>query len=468
MQRRQFIALLAATMAAGPRLSFAQAEKNRRLAIASPIDRVADLSASFLGLRELFWLALGSSSTDYSGAGNTSPVDEEEEYVTVNLMKPDRRTLLMSTALGFGALTLRPGAAFAAGQTVTLADIGVGDPNGDWSGYTNATGNKVNVVSIGNGPSAVLNQLIAGGGRQTYDIINIVGGMQKPLVENKLIVPLDVSRLRNWQNNAYIESYFKPGSKGFDFIGYDGKVYGVPTVLQGDSFAFLPEKTGGELNSYGALFDPKFRGYVAIEDNYTTAGQKTALYLKSAGLAEIKDPADMSKQEIAKVVDFLIQKKKEGQFRVVWSSFEQAVNLLVNQEVYVMDCWEPMVFAAKAKGVNAVYAVPKEGYLLWTMAAYLVAGNRSPEKLEASYQLLDFMLSPEYGAMITNLRGYMTNPTAPEFAAKSGKFDAATVKKIADIDAGVKTKFQSGGTWQTRWPTNIEAYEEQWQRFKAS
>src|SRR6185436_583222 len=118
-------------------------------------------------------------------------VDEEEEHVTVNLMKPDRRTLLMSTALSFGALTLRTGAAFAAGQTVTLADIGVGDPNGDWSGYTNATGNKVNVVSIGNGPSAVLNQLIAGGGRQTYDIINIVGGMQKPLVENKLILPLD-------------------------------------------------------------------------------------------------------------------------------------------------------------------------------------------------------------------------------------------------------------------------------------
>jgi hypothetical protein len=78
------------------------------------------------------------------------------------------------------------------------------------------------------------------------------------------------------------------------------------------------------------------------------------------------------------------------------------------------------------------------------------------------------MLSPEYGAMITNLRGYMTNPAAPEFAAKSGKFDSATVKKIADIDAGVKTKFRSGGTWQARWPSNIEAYEEQWQRFKAA
>jgi spermidine/putrescine-binding protein len=379
-----------------------------------------------------------------------------------------RRALLTSTAFGLGAFALRPGSALAAGQIVTLADIGVGDPNGDWSGYTGPTGNKVNVVSIGNGPSAVLNQLVAGGGRQSYDVINIVGGMQKPLVDNKLILPIDVGRLKNWSSDSYISSYLKPGSKGFDFIGYDGKVYGVPTVLQGDSFAYLPEKTGRELTSYGAMFDPKFRGYVALEDNYTTAGQKTALYLKAAGVADIKDPSDMTKPEIARVVDYLIQKKKEGQFRVIWSSFEQAVNRLVGQEVYVLDCWEPMVFAAKAKGVNAVYAAPKEGYLLWAMAAYLVAGNRPPERIEASYELLDFMLSPEYGAMITNLRGYMTNPGAPGFAAKSGKFDPSTAKKIEAIDAGVKAKFESGGTWQSRWPTNIEAYEEEWQRFKAA
>ena len=50
-------------------------------------------------------------------------------------------------------------------------------------------------MSIGNGPSAILSQLVAGGGRSTYDLINIVGGMQKPLVENDLILGIDTSRL---------------------------------------------------------------------------------------------------------------------------------------------------------------------------------------------------------------------------------------------------------------------------------
>ena len=46
MQRRQFIALLGATVAAGLGLSFAQAKTTWRLAIASPADPLTDLSAT--------------------------------------------------------------------------------------------------------------------------------------------------------------------------------------------------------------------------------------------------------------------------------------------------------------------------------------------------------------------------------------------------------------------------------------
>src|SRR3984893_11700750 len=242
--------------------------------------------------------------------------------------------------------------AFAADGRINFGDIGVGDPGGRWSKYTAISGWNVNLVAFGNAPSAILNVLVAGGGAGTYDVINIVGGMQKPLVENDLIEVIDTANLTNWAKDSYIKRFLAPGTPGFDFIGYDKKIYGVPTVLQGDSFAYLPEKTGN-LNSYGALFDPKWRGFVALEDNYTTAGQKTALYLKHSDKAKIGDPANMTPDEIKTVVDFLIEQKKQGQFRVIWSSFEQAVNLLVSKEVYVMDCWEPMVFVAKSKGPAA-------------------------------------------------------------------------------------------------------------------
>ena len=378
-----------------------------------------------------------------------------------------RSTLLAGTAACLAAYS-RPSWA-AAGSAVTLADVGVGDPGGDWSKFTDAAGWDVNLVAIGNAPSAILNVLIAGGGLGTYDIIHIVGGIQEPLVENDLILPIDTGRIPNWQNNAYIEQFFTPEDPGFGFIAYEGQVYAVPTILQGDSFAYLPDEAG-QLDSYGALFDPKFRGYSALEDNYTTAGQKTALYLKQNNLASIKDPSNMTPEEIEAVVDFLIQKKKEGQFRVIWSSFEQAVNLLTRKEVYVIDCWEPMVFAARDQGVNAVYADPKEGYLLWAMAAHLVNNpNRSEEQTQAAYDLLNFLLSPWYGAKITQLRGYMTNSGAPEYAlGHPTEFTPEQAQRVAEIDRGVKLKFEKGGTWQNRWPEHVEVYEEQWARFKAA
>jgi putative spermidine/putrescine transport system substrate-binding protein len=384
-----------------------------------------------------------------------------------------RHLLAGGTALGVGAALAGARGlvvpALAAGRTLTIADVGVGDPGGDWSRFQKPTGNEVNLVSIGNAPSAVVNQLLAGGGQTTFDVLNIVGGMQKPLVDNDLILELDRSQLPNWQSDSYIEQYLAPDKPGFQFIGYDGKIYGVPTVLQGDSFAYLPDETG-PLDSYGALFDPKFKGFVALEDNYTTAGQKTALYLKQSGQAEIADPADMTPEEVRTVVDFMIEHKKAGQFRVMWSSFEQAVNLITSKEVYVIDCWEPMVFVAKAQGHNAVYAAPKEGYLLWAMAAYVVNNpERSADDRKATYALLDFMLGPWYGAKITLLRGYMTNPMAPDYAkAHPDEFSAEEAAKVAEITAGVQKKFEQGGTWQNRWPTHVDAYEEEWQRFKSA
>jgi putative spermidine/putrescine transport system substrate-binding protein len=383
-----------------------------------------------------------------------------------------RRDLIRLGAISGAAAACWPRTveqAHASGGTVNFADIGVGDPGGDWSRYTKVSNWNVNLVAIGNAPSAILNVLIAGGGTASYDVVNIVGGMQKPLVDNDLIEPIDTARLPAWSRDSNIMEFLAKGSPGFNFIGYRDKVYGVPTVLQGDSFAYLPEKTG-TLESYAALFDAKFKGYVALEDNYTTAGQKTALYLKRANLAPIGNPDDLLPEEINTVVDFLIELKSKGQFRVIWSSFQQAVDLIANKEVYVIDCWEPMVFAARSKGIDAVYADPKEGYLLWAMAAYLTKNpRRSGEATQAAYALLDFMLGGWYGAKITALRGYMTNSDAPGYAkAHPDEFPADTAAKIAAITDNVRRKFAKGGTWQNRWPTHVDVYEAEWARFKAA
>ena len=118
---------------------------------------------------------------------------------------------LAAMATVAGAAGIRP--AFAAGA-INFADIGVGDPGGDWSKYKAVSGYDVNLVSIGNAPSAILNVLVASGGQGTYDIINIVGGMQKPLVENDLVEKIDTSKMPNWSKDTYLEEFLGKGKPG--------------------------------------------------------------------------------------------------------------------------------------------------------------------------------------------------------------------------------------------------------------
>jgi len=104
------------------------------------------------------------------------------------------------------------------------------------------------------------------------------------------------------------------------------------------------------------------------------------------------------------------------------------------------------------------------------MAAYLTKNpNRSLETTKAAYQFLDFMLGGWYGAKITVLRGYMTNTDAPIYAKEhADEFPAGDAQKVADITANVRRKFAQGGTWQNRWPTQVDVYESEWARFKAA
>ena len=82
------------------------------------------------------------------------------------------------------------------------------------------------------------------------------------------------------------------------------------------------------------------------------------------------------------VIDFLIEKKKEGQFRVIWTGFEQAVNLLDKQGGLRDGLLGAHGICCRNQGPEAVYADPKEGYLLWAMAAYWSttpsAGRKNP------------------------------------------------------------------------------------------
>ena len=90
------------------------------------------------------------------------------------------------------------------------------------------------------------------------------------------------------------------------------------------------------------VFDSdKTRGRVAYDQTWTYSMPEAALYLKANNKAKIADVVDMTKEEAKAVADFLIERKKAGQFRTLHSAFEEQVQLLTNREVDIINCWEP-------------------------------------------------------------------------------------------------------------------------------
>ena len=134
--------------------------------------------------------------------------------------------------------------------------------------------------------------------------------------------------------------------------------------------------------------------------------------------------ADLTKEEAKTVVDFLIERKKAGQFRTLHSAFEEQVQLLTNKEVDVINCWEPAVREANLKlGAGTTkYAYTVEGYFKWGHGAYIASQAKDRGNLDNIYKVLNYFLGGEYRALQARDRGYAgpNMDLGVEYATKAG------------------------------------------------
>jgi len=277
---------------------------------------------------------------------------------------------------------------------------------------------------------------------------------------------MDTERIENWDK---VPDVLKTSHGGNDYIrtDNDGRLVGVPVVTNADSFLYNEDETG-EIDSYGAWFDEQWKGKVGMADNWSSAIPKVALYLKHHNMADISsNTSNMDPDEIKATVDFLIENK--DQFGALWSSYSEGVNLITSGDVQVMDGWYPMVLDAQSKGLDGVrYADVEEGYMKWSINAYLFNGEESKKEgmVDAGYQFLNYLLSGEYAAKVADSTGYITaTPDAVDYAQEhSDEFDAEFIQQR--FDRVLRGTLYEKGSWWVHQPEHADVYEQQWQRFK--
>ncbi|MBP1807507.1 ABC transporter substrate-binding protein [Rubellimicrobium aerolatum] len=398
----------------------------------------------------------------------------KDRFSTHSQIELSRRALLKATgamaglaALGGAATLASP--ARAQGETTVRA---YGVPTAalkDWTPMRQSLGINVEMSGSNNDVGVFMRDVVASQLGDEVDIFIFESGTEDILGPQGLYAPIDESNPNltlwertsdDWKRSAVVQDP-------------EGNQWGVPVIGNADSFGYFPAKLGidpasEEELSWSLMFeDERTRGRVAYANTYTYSMGVAALYLQSKGVATFEDLANLSAEEAKAVADFLIERKKAGQFRTLHGSFEEQIQLLTNQEVDVINCWEPAVREANLKlGPDATrYAYTKEGYFKWGHGAYVAAQAMERDNVDAIYKVLNYFLDGEYRALQARDRGYAgpNMDLGVEYATENG-WTPEEIEALRATEAKVNRKFSKPFV-STTTPSNADVMEEEWQRF---
>jgi hypothetical protein len=335
----------------------------------------------------------------------------------------------------------------------------------DWAGFKKATGMSLEWTNIADQMGVITQKVTNGGGADSFDLLNIDGGLQKHFVDGGYILPIETDKVVGFDGIPAEIRDNRP------MCFYNGKRYGLACTYNADSFGYYP-KDLGKVTTWKVLFDDNRTLHkVAMEDNWQTSFVMAAMYVTSSGIAKVSDPANMTPEEARAVADFLISRKKAGQFRALWQSWEESIQLLGSREVIAMGMWEPAVVALQDQGKDVVYAEPKEGYFKWMYDFFVPRSVDKKKTTDDAYKAISWFMGGEYGAHIIAERGYA--PARPDLAVEYAKahpseFSPKQRQRIEQKYQEVLRKFKSKYVWENTVPDHQAEIESEWERFKAA
>ena len=335
----------------------------------------------------------------------------------------------------------------------------------DWSQFEADTGLKMEFTPIDDNIGHFYHEVKANDAGDRHDIFAQLTGVHTSLSEEGYIMPIDGTQMELWSGVS------KDVSENPLLRGTTGQ-WGVPLVFNADTFGYFPEVLNEprppEAVSYDLVFNnEKTLGRVGLDDSFFTLTWAGG-YMKGAGFApDIGNPADMTPEEAATVADFLIERKKAGQFRAFWATYEEQVSLFVNREVDVALCWEPGVKDAQAQGADVEYATTHEGYSKWMIAGFIPTQAKERGNLENIYKALNWFLGGAYSAEIAGLRGYGTaRPDLGLQYAADNDWTDEQAQVIHENMHKIKVKFAHPEWWDSGVPQHLDAFEREMDRFR--
>jgi len=357
----------------------------------------------------------------------------------------DRRRILKAGAAGALLGGLTPGLGRGSALAADAVPIRLWLQSQWWTdeyaaACEKAIGVRIQNTTTANNPTT-FSKLMAGGGR-AVDVVQIAGPFIPPMADQGVLQPIDMSQIPNAK--ALYTDFAKPQYA----FGKDGKQYGVPFVWGYDSLLYNADKVGPS-DSFGVLFDDKYKGHIGLRDDAFFGLSTAALFLgKDKPFAlETKDLQDVKK--------FLISKKPI--IRTFWSSFADVTTLMKNGDIWATAGWLPIYWVLKqTEKMNVRYPVPKEGAPGWVACMVIPKETKS---VEAAHRYINWMLSADWAMPIARDKGYYSTGS---LGVAGLPVEIKQALNYDELDGLMKRLKWSG------FPPNLQDWTEAWTEFKAA
>ncbi len=242
-------------------------------------------------------------------------------------------------------------------------------------------------------------------GNPGYDLIFPTDYMLRRMIKEKMVLTLDPSNIPNQKHldPKFLNTSYDPENR-----------YSMPYQWGTMGIGYNVKTTGAAIDSWGALFDAKYKNKVALMDEMRGTIGMVLLYLGYS-------PSTTNPAEIDRAKDFLIQYKSNIKAFVA----DTGQDLVDRGEVVMTNEWSGDMFQVMQKNPDLRYVIPKEGT---TIATDLMAIPTGAPHKKLAEQFINFILEPRIGAKISNFIHY----GSPNLTAKTqGLIDAKDLNNPA-------------------------------------
>lgn len=249
----------------------------------------------------------------------------------------------------------------------------------------------------------------------------------------KVFSPLDKKVVPNVEN--ILDAYRQPDDIGAIFcMDVCGLVYNKDKIKEPPT-------------SWNDLFDPKYKGRVALFDYYWAGNGLVALARLNGGGEDNIEPGMKIYADAAKA----------GQFHSLYTSNAQLQQLLVSGEVWIAPYFRGVALPWAAAGAPIGYSVPKEGQVTFPEGFQLVRGG-SAEQTRISQEIINLSLAPE--AVLDYCRTasvlpLMKNVTLPADLANDPAVQPEAMKAAINLDYAKMAA--NHAAWSDEWNKRVKA-----------